>query len=84
MDPNANLAEQAEILDALRALRGQGTTTIRRQLAHLRADLTDWLNAGGFAPDWTRYPVAARYFANRMPVATARHVWHGDKFPPAR
>lgn len=34
----------------------------RSRLAELRSALTDWLHGGGFAPDWSRYPAAARYY----------------------
>jgi hypothetical protein len=83
MDPNANLKEQAEYLAWLAGwphdrehrvghidLRDRRET--RARLSQLRADLTDWLNAGGFAPDWTRYPAAARYY---------RHGDHGCGHP---
>lgn len=80
MDPNANLKEQ-DLLRAALVLewgkcakaqydadqRGEGKTSIRRHLAELRASLTDHLNAGGLAPDWSAHPTAARYFAARIP-----------------
>lgn len=71
MDPNANLKEQAECIADLAFNRRDAATNghaaesvkyYRRHLADLRAALTDWLNAGGFAPDWSRYPSAARYY----------------------
>jgi hypothetical protein len=60
MDPNANLAEQDQLLCAIQALRSD--TDDRRRLRDLREALTEWIADGGFAPQWDRYPVAAAYF----------------------
>lgn len=59
MDPNANLQEQERIILRLR------TSTSRvgiGRLADLRQALREWLRGGGFAPDWTQAPAAARYY----------------------
>jgi hypothetical protein len=39
----------------------------RARLAELRAALMDWLQGGGFAPDWGRYPAAAQYYGIHVP-----------------
>lgn len=49
MDPDANLAEQ-------------NTCTDPARLRELRQALLQWLNRGGFAPNWKAYPAAARDF----------------------
>lgn len=72
MDPNANLREQAELLAHLRtgaamAESRDARRSNRSRLAELRSALTDWLHGGGFAPDWSRYPAAARYFGISVP-----------------
>jgi hypothetical protein len=63
MDPNANLQEQEAILARWRTPRGCiGRDNTR--LAELRIALAEWLQAGGFAPDWSKAPKAAHYFIN--------------------
>ena len=56
MDPNANLHEQEELL-----LYGSPQLT-KARLRALRRTLTHWLQRGGFAPDWSKCPNAAKYF----------------------
>lgn len=80
MDPNANLREQAELLAILAkgAQRvfvetGEDARAIRRRLADLRALLAEWLQRGGFAPDWTRYPAASRYYGDRVGALSCGH-----------
>jgi hypothetical protein len=58
MDPNANLQEQERILIA----RAPGTRTDAGRLTELRAALFAWLHGGGFQPDWTTAPRAAKHF----------------------
>jgi len=58
MDPNANLAEQDRILRA----RLPGERTDAGRLAELRAALAGWLHRGGFQPDWSACPTAARHW----------------------
>lgn len=53
MDPNANLQEQERILT---------TGGDRARLRELRVALGEWLEGGGFAPDWSQAPRAARAF----------------------
>lgn len=55
MDPNANLAEQSQLLDA-------SSNDDRRRRAELRRALQAWIAGGGFAPDWSKYPEAARAY----------------------
>lgn len=74
MDPNANLAEQeqllsiaADITDPPYRRRTDGTLERRdrhidRRLADLREALAEWLANGGFAPDWQAQPTAAKYY----------------------
>lgn len=70
MDPEANLAEQESILTALRAatpdeVRAMRIRGERERLRELRDALLDWLNAGGFEPDWLKYPQAADFYEQR-------------------
>lgn len=64
MDPDANLAEQDAILaGAVRtAPQSPITDAARDRLRELRHDLRRWIMRGGFEPDWTRYPLAARQY----------------------
>lgn len=55
MDPNANLKEQSELLEA------QDRADISRR-AELRRALLEWLCGGGYAPDWTLHPAAAKAY----------------------
>lgn len=54
MDPNANLLEQERLL----------TAGHRRdpRLWELRDALRQWLDRGGFAPDWSKAPHARLYW----------------------
>lgn len=60
MDPNANLREQADLLADPH--HGSLHNYDRYRLHDLRIALRDWLQGGGFAPDWDRYPAAAANF----------------------
>lgn len=69
MDSNANLQEQGRLLTKLVMLSGESVHEWRRRVYHdrmrlteLRHALTVWLEAGGFAPDWTKEPIAAKYY----------------------
>jgi hypothetical protein len=71
MDPNANLAEQERILtytnEAKWAVFGgkdiaQGRRRAARELSELRWALYGWLQAKGFAPDWSKAPNARQYY----------------------
>lgn len=55
MDPNANLKEQNDLLNA-------ESLSDKRRRAELRRALADWLWSGGFKPDWSKYPDAAKAF----------------------
>lgn len=57
MDPNANLRD-------INAALHDGDYATARERAD---DLSEWLGKGGFTPDWTKYPYAARYFGLRHP-----------------
>lgn len=65
MDPNANLAEQSDLITECTeyerddALAHPAYTEARLQLAEYREALYQWLRSGGFAPEWTRQPKAA-------------------------
>ncbi len=65
MDPNANLAEQEQLLSDI---QGADTDEERRDFAAelhvLRRDLREWLARGGFEPDWSKHPAAARYYGH--------------------
>lgn len=55
MDPNANLAEQSTLLTA-------EARSDKRRRSELREALLNWLNAGGFAPDWSKHPEATKAY----------------------
>ena len=61
MDPNANLAAQERILTEYANTCGPVPDATRR-LRELREALVDWLDRGGFQPDWRAYPQAAKYW----------------------
>jgi hypothetical protein len=63
MDPNANLMEQEIIL----TVYASGSIIVARskyRLTELREALARWLDRGGFPPDWTRCPKAAKYYGH--------------------
>jgi hypothetical protein len=64
MDPNANLQEQERIIaaNAIIAANGRTATAVKARLYELREALCEWLDRGGFAPDWDKSPLASRYF----------------------
>ena len=71
MDPNANLQEQGRLLDKLVMLSGEKVNDWRRRVRHdavrlsdLRQALYDWIRDGGFEPDWTKEPYAAKYYGH--------------------
>jgi hypothetical protein len=67
MDPNANLAEQESIIrawDYRSVSAGSPPEDERARLHELRRALVAWLEAGGFAPVWTRAPFAVVYFVH--------------------
>jgi hypothetical protein len=62
MDPDANLADQEWILREHAATVGRIPADDQQLLAELRAALSHWLQSGGFPPDWTKAPHAAKYY----------------------
>jgi hypothetical protein len=62
MDPNANLAEQEEIITRDRV----GLTAVYAKpivrLTELRKALREWLHKDGFEPDWSKAPNARKYY----------------------
>ncbi len=67
MDPNANLKEQAYLLE-------QPPTADRRaRLKELRLALRDWLDGGGFEPDWSAYRRAAATYDAWLMSKAATH-----------
>ena len=62
MDPNANLAEQERIFE--RGLTRGATYYYADQsrLSELRKALDQWLIHGGFEPDWSKAPNAAKHY----------------------
>ena len=69
MDPNANLREQGECLNALVMLSGESVIDWRKRVRHdarrlsdLRQALYDWIRNGGFDPDWALQPFASKYY----------------------
>lgn len=61
MDPNANLKEQAELLQQRRP-DGSLHSYDRYRLYDLRTALQEWIGKGGFEPTWSAYPDAAAAF----------------------
>jgi hypothetical protein len=73
-DPNANLAEQEELmlfLDDGAASNGFELDAAAERLTELQDAMNDWLANGGFAPDWTKAPNASRYYAKWI-------AWHDE------
>ncbi len=65
MDPNANLAEQEELLQEMSEYDDHAHPAYINadaDLSELRDELMTWIKRGGFLPDWTKAPNAARYF----------------------
>lgn len=69
MDPNANLAEQEALILKRREVRltqdsGEMPYQARRlgRIVELRETLREWLQKGGFEPDWTKAPNARKYY----------------------
>lgn len=65
MDPNANLAEQEEILHYQKQSLIQTSAQRRHRntrLSDLRQALYDWIRDGGFEPDWSLAPTARKYY----------------------
>jgi hypothetical protein len=65
MDPNANLQAQERLLTEEDCRQ----MTVRARVRELRAALSGWLSAGGFAPDWIQAPTAAH--RHRPPPGTS-------------
>lgn len=62
MDPNANLQEQERIMrDRYYPMLMAGE---RSRLRELRNALNAWIASGGFEPDWSKAPNAARYYGH--------------------
>lgn len=59
MDPNATLKEIQESSD------------IREKNQHCE-NLANWLDKGGFAPQWDNYPEAGQYFTK---FCQNREIW---------
>jgi hypothetical protein len=65
MDPNANLAEQEQLmlfLDDGAATNGFELDEAAEQLTELQDALYGWLAADGFEPDWSKAPNARKYY----------------------
>lgn len=62
MDPNANLAEQATLVNATAHYN-------KTRRAELRRALLDWLANGGFEPEWTKFPAATKAFKKWVRVS---------------
>ena len=63
MDPNANIEEQNRILarvQTARTMRQIGQDGSRR--TGLRKALRNWLENGGFEPDWSKCAVDRKYY----------------------
>jgi hypothetical protein len=63
MDPNANLQEQERII-AERELPNPDWREYAERLLDLRQALYDWLRDGGFEPDWSKAPNAAKHYGH--------------------
>lgn len=66
MDPNANLRDQEELLQEIDEYDDNPGHPARHlaidDLRAARAGLSDWLARGGFEPDWSKAPNAAKYY----------------------
>lgn len=66
MDPNANLAEQEELLQEIseygRDTHHPACINAQRDLIDVRQALYDWLRDGGYEPDWNRAPNARKHY----------------------
>lgn len=65
MDPNANLSEQSYLLGYGKDIDKVG----KRRMRELRQALLEWMQRGGFEPDWAAYPEATQAF-NRWRIRT--------------
>jgi len=65
MDPDIALANIAA------GIVSQDTAKVRESCQALRG----WLQKGGFAPDWSRHPQAARHFGRNYLNARERKLW---------
>jgi hypothetical protein len=77
MDPNANLAEQDDIVTG----RTPGASA---RLRELRRALAGWLAGGGFAPDWLAHPAAAKYYRAQRAAMCANAEWTAHNAPETR
>jgi hypothetical protein len=67
MDPNETLRQINEYADARpNKMRWQG---IDEEAGHLCVAINEWLEKGGFEPDWKKYPDATAYFLHIYPCA---------------
>jgi hypothetical protein len=64
MDPNANLAEQERIIVANRIgdVHIHVSQETKARYLDLRTALAEWLQKGGFEPDWEQAPNARKYY----------------------
>lgn len=76
MDPNANLKEQAEIINVSFPDRTRDQSL---RLIELRKALRSWIERGGYPPEWHAHPRAAQYYFRwisavgiRLPAPTTR------------
>lgn len=60
MDPNANLQEQERLIE--QHVQAFGRVRPSSDLRELQSALREWLDRGGFAPDWSQAPRAAKYY----------------------
>lgn len=69
MDPNANLAEQEELLQEIAEYGANthhpGCVNATDDLLVLRLQLGEWIDTGGFSPDWSKAPNAARWYGRQ-------------------
>ena len=62
MDPNANLAEQDDIMRAANGRISHVKGDDRRRLRELQVALWEWIRGGGFKPIWDDYPYGTTRF----------------------
>ena len=62
MDPNQNLRDQERILHKRKTETHLPSNYGAVRLTVLRQALAGWLARGGFEPDWTTCPMAAKAF----------------------
>ena len=62
MDPDANLQEQEALITSAHPGAMAGVVFSSARMRELNAALRAWLATGGFEPDWSKAPRAAKRY----------------------